>query len=87
MPREEDLDRCARTGTARVAPVLVFASWLMGSPLNLVFDNPLEFIAIAGVAFAVNAIAQDGQTTWFEGLLLIGVYCLLALAFFFAVPS
>ena len=51
--------------------------------MNLVFSNPLERIAIAGVAFAVNSIAQDGQTTWFEGLLLIAVYALLALAFFF----
>ncbi len=55
----------------------------MGRPMNLVFSNPLELIAIAGVAFAVNSIAQDGQTTWFEGLLLIAVYALLALAFFF----
>ena len=39
--------------------------------------------AIAAVAFVVNAIAQDGETTWFEGLLLIGVYVLLGMAFFF----
>jgi Ca2+:H+ antiporter len=44
---------------------------------------PLEFIAIAGSAFAINSIAQDGETTWFEGLLLVVVYALLALAFFF----
>jgi len=70
-----------------VAPVLVLVSWLMGKPMNLVFESPLELIAIAGVAFAVNAIAQDGETTWFEGLLLLAVYCLLAVAFFFATPS
>jgi Ca2+:H+ antiporter len=33
--------------------------------------------------FVVNSIAQDGETTWFEGVLLLGVYLLLALAFFF----
>lgn len=69
-----------------VAPVLVLVSWLMGTPMNLVFSNPIELIAIAAVAFAVNAIAQDGETTWFEGLLLVALYCLLALAFFFATP-
>ena len=37
----------------------------------------------AGVAFAVNAIAQDGETTWFEGVLLLAVYALLGLALFF----
>ena len=51
--------------------------------MNLVFANPLELIAIAGVAFSVNAIAQDGETTWFEGVLLLAVYVLLGLAFFY----
>ena len=54
--------------------------------MNLVFDNPLELVAIASVAFVVNAITRDGQATWFEGVLLVGVYVLLALAFFFATP-
>ena len=69
-----------------VAPLLVLVSYAVGTPMNLVFSNPLELIAIAGVAFTVNAIAQDGETTWFEGVLLIGVYILLALAFFFVTP-
>jgi Ca2+:H+ antiporter len=65
------------------APVLVLVSYAMGRPMDLVFGNPLELIAIAGSAFAVNSIAQDGETTWFEGLMLVAVYALLALAFFF----
>lgn len=68
------------------APLLVLISYALGHPMNLVFSNPLELIAIAGVAFAVNSIAQDGETTWFEGLLLLAVYTLLALAFFFISP-
>jgi Ca2+:H+ antiporter len=55
----------------------------MGRPMNLVFDNPLELIAIAAVSFAVNAIAEDGETTWFEGVLLLAVYVVLGMAFFF----
>jgi Ca2+:H+ antiporter len=69
-----------------VAPVLVLASWFMGRPMTLVFTNPLDLFAIAGTAFIVNAIAGDGETTWFEGVLLIGVYALFALAFFFSAP-
>ena len=42
--------------------------------MNLVFHNPLYLFAIAGTAFVVNAVARDGETTWFEGLLLVGVY-------------
>ncbi|HEU4563490.1 MAG TPA: hypothetical protein VFS05_02535, partial [Gemmatimonadaceae bacterium] len=69
-----------------VAPVLVLVSYFMGRPMNLVFSNPLELIAVGGVAFAVNSITQDGQTTWFEGVLLLAVYLLLAMAFFFITP-
>lgn len=65
------------------APLLVLISFALGHPMDLVFSSPLELIAIAAVAFAVNSIAQDGETTWFEGLLLLAVYALLALAFFF----
>ncbi len=66
-----------------VAPILVIVSHFMGHPMNLVFDNPLELIAIAAVSFAVNAIAEDGETTWFEGVLLLAVYVVLGMAFFF----
>jgi Ca2+:H+ antiporter len=69
-----------------VAPILVLVSYFMGNPMNLVFGNPIELIAIAGVAFAVNTIAHDGETTWFEGVLLLAVYVVLGLAFFFVTP-
>jgi Ca2+:H+ antiporter len=69
-----------------VAPILVLGSYAMGQPMNLVFANPLELIAIAGTTFAVDAIAQDGEATWFEGVLLLAVYVLFGLAFFFVTP-
>lgn len=69
-----------------VAPLLVLLSYFLGRPMNLVFANPLELIAIASVAFSVNAIAQDGESTWFEGVLLLAVYALFVLAFYFVVP-
>ncbi len=65
-----------------VAPLLVIVSHFIGQPMNLVFENPLELIAIAGVSFTVNAIAADGETTWFEGVLLVAAYVVLAMAFF-----
>jgi Ca2+:H+ antiporter len=66
------------------APALVLVSYAIGVPMDLVFGHPLELIAIAGSAFVVNSIALDGETTWFEGVMLVAVYVLLALAFFFA---
>jgi Ca2+:H+ antiporter len=77
--------RGARIGSAIqialvVAPVLVLISWIIGHPMNLVFGSPLDLFAIATTAFIVRAIAADGKTTWFEGLLLVGVYALFAIA-------
>jgi len=69
-----------------VAPVLVLASWVIGRPMNLVFGSPLDLFAIAGAAFIVSSVAADCETTWFEGLLLVGVYLLFALAYYFESP-
>ena len=68
------------------APLLVLLSPLFGHPMTLIFHNPLELIAIAAVAFSVNAIAQDGETTWFEGVLLLAVYAILGIAFYYVTP-
>jgi Ca2+:H+ antiporter len=66
-----------------VAPLLVLVSWAIGHPMNLVFGSPLNLFAVASAAFIVRAIAADGETNWYEGFLLIGVYVLFALAYFF----
>jgi Ca2+:H+ antiporter len=66
-----------------VAPVLVLTSWAIGHPMNLVFASPLDLFAIAAAAFIVRSVSGDGETTWFEGLLLVGVYLLFALAYYF----
>ncbi len=38
------------------------------------------------VALTVTTVTKDGEATWFEGVLLLSVYLLLALAFFFVTP-
>jgi len=65
------------------APALVLVSYLLGHPMDLVFSHPLELMSIVASVFVVNSIALDGETTWFEGAMLVGVYALLALAFLF----
>jgi Ca2+:H+ antiporter len=66
-----------------VAPVLVFASRLMpGPPMDLVF-TPFEVLAVGIAVAVVNLTAQDGESNWLEGALLVAVYLVLALAFFF----
>lgn len=69
------------------APLLVLISYLIGRPMNLVFSSPLELVAIVAVALTVTTVTKDGEATWFEGVLLLAVYLLLALAFYFVTPT
>jgi Ca2+:H+ antiporter len=64
-----------------VAPVLVFASFLLGNPMQLVF-SPLEIAAIALTVLILEMIVNDGETVWFEGAELIAAYLILAIAFY-----
>jgi Ca2+:H+ antiporter len=66
-----------------VSPVLVFVSLLFGNAMNLVF-TPLELVAIGVSAFIAKSISKDGETNWFEGVLLLTVYIILGAAFYFA---
>lgn len=65
-----------------VAPVLVFISLLFGERLLLVFNN-YELIALMGTGLIAALIAQDGESNWLEGAVLLAVYLILVLAFFF----
>jgi Ca2+:H+ antiporter len=64
-----------------VAPVLVLMSHAFGAPMSLVF-NPFEITAIVMSVFAVALVSLDGETNWLEGLLLVGTYIILAIAFY-----
>ena len=68
------------------APLLVIISYLISKPMNLVFSSPLELVAIVAVALIVTTVTNDGEATWFEGVLLLAVYLLLALTFFYVTP-
>ncbi|MBE7210149.1 MAG: calcium/proton exchanger [Gluconacetobacter diazotrophicus] len=70
-----------------IAPLLVILSWAIGAPMTLVFRNPLDLFALGATVLIANAVAGDGETNWFEGVLLIGVYVLLGLAYFFVAPA
>jgi Ca2+:H+ antiporter len=65
-----------------VAPLLVFASYLFGAPLDLVF-TPFEVAAVTISVLIVGFVAIDGESNWMEGVMLVGVYVILAIAFFF----
>jgi len=65
-----------------VAPAVVLYSWLIGTPMSLLF-NPFEIVAIALGVIATVIVVMDGESNWVEGLQLLSVYLIFALAFFF----
>jgi Ca2+:H+ antiporter len=65
-----------------VAPVLVFASYLVGKPLDLIFTS-FEVAAVTVSVLIVGFVALDGESHWMEGVMLVGVYLILAIAFYF----
>jgi Ca2+:H+ antiporter len=68
-----------------VAPVLVFSSYLFGTPLDLIF-TPFEVAAVTISVLIVGFVSIDGESHWMEGVMLVGVYTMLAIAFYF-LPS
>ncbi|MGI8469206.1 MAG: calcium/proton exchanger [Pyrinomonadaceae bacterium] len=65
-----------------VAPVLIFASYLFGKPMNLEFAIP-EVVAVFASILIVQQICSDGESNWIEGLQLLSVYAILGILFFF----
>lgn len=65
-----------------VAPVLVFLSLLTGNHLDLIFTG-FEIAAVGFSAAILAFIALDGRSNWFEGLLLLSAYVIMAISFFF----
>ncbi len=65
-----------------VAPVLVIAGHWMGTPLGLEF-TVLEVVAVMLSVAAVSLLIHDGKTNWLEGLQLLAIYVILAMAFYF----
>ncbi len=65
-----------------VAPVLVFASYAFGKPMDLHFTI-LEVVAVVAAVAVMTLIVQDGESNWMEGVLLLAVYIILGLTFYF----
>jgi Ca2+:H+ antiporter len=65
-----------------VAPAVVVYSFLIGRPMTLLF-NGMEITAIAVSVLSATLVVSDGESNWVEGLQLLAVYLILALAFYF----
>ncbi|MGH2985958.1 MAG: calcium/proton exchanger [Solirubrobacterales bacterium] len=67
-----------------VAPILVLLSFAIGpEPMALVF-NGFELGAVLVAVLIAAYVTQEGESNWFEGVQLLAVYAVLALAFLYA---
>lgn len=65
-----------------VAPVLVFASTLVGRPMDLVFSQ-FEIVAIGLSVLLTKQLIVNGKSNWLEGLMLLAVYTMLGVGFYY----
>jgi Ca2+:H+ antiporter len=72
-------------------PFLVLVSWVFhatgmspanGRPMDLVF-SPMEVVAVVATVGIVIVLCMNGESNWFEGVLLLGLYAILGIAFFY----
>jgi Ca2+:H+ antiporter len=67
-----------------VAPVLVILSFAFGpAPMALVF-NGYELVGVILATLLSSTLIADGESTWFEGVQLLGVYALLGVVYYYA---
>lgn len=66
-----------------VAPLLVIVGLVMGRPITLVFA-PAQVVVLFLSTILVNLVSLDGETHWFEGIMVVATYVIFALMFFFA---
>ena len=63
-----------------LTPALVFLSLFFPAMLTLVFSPLLAISLLFGAGLAA-LVVYDGESTWYEGVMLIGLYSVIAASF------
>ena len=66
-----------------VAPILVFVAPVVGGQMNLAFA-PFQMAAMFLTVMIINYLGSDGICNWLEGVQLVAVYVIIAIAFYFS---
>jgi Ca2+:H+ antiporter len=64
-----------------VAPALVLLSFVLGGPVLTLVLPPLLIAALLLTTITSAIIVNDGETIWIEGVALVGLYAIIAAAF------
>jgi Ca2+:H+ antiporter len=69
-----------------LVPVLVLVSLFIGGPTLTLVVSPLLVAALALTAVLAALVVMDGESTWLEGLALVGLYVILAASVWWGAP-
>ncbi|KAL7784953.1 Ca2+ transporter [Trichoderma ceciliae] len=64
-----------------VTPFLVIVGWIIGRDMTLHFET-FETVAFAVSVLVVTYTVQDGKSNYLEGAMLLGLYIIIAVAFY-----
>lgn len=62
-------------------PILLLLSFVLGGSILTFVLSPLLVVALALAAIVSAFVVFDGESIWVEGLALVGLYCIIAAAF------
>jgi len=65
-----------------VTPVLVLLSFPLGHPMDLLFST-FEILAVSLAVAIVAYLVLNGESNWFEGVQLLALYTMIAVAIYF----
>ncbi|KAH7312371.1 putative calcium ion transporter Vcx1 [Stachybotrys elegans] len=68
-----------------MTPFLVIVGWIIGRDMSLHFET-FETVAFAVSILVVTYTVQDGKSNYLEGAMLLGLYIIIAVAFY-SIPS
>ncbi|RHZ51795.1 uncharacterized protein CDV56_104541 [Aspergillus thermomutatus] len=64
-----------------VTPLMVVWGWIIDQPMSLHF-NTFEIAVFSLAVILTRCLMREGHSNWFQGYLLIGMYLILAIAFY-----
>ncbi|EAU85600.2 hypothetical protein CC1G_06313 [Coprinopsis cinerea okayama7 len=65
-----------------VIPFMVLLAWVVNKPLTLLMD-PFQSLVLYLSVQTTSYVVADGKSNWLEGMILISLYIIIAVAFWF----
>ncbi|KAJ7048325.1 calcium proton exchanger [Mycena amicta] len=65
-----------------IQPLLILLAWPLGKNLSLLYD-PFETLTLFLCVLTINFLLLHGKGNWLSGVIMIVLYCLIAITFWF----